>query len=36
MQIQVQIPDELVCISHSTNSFGKSMYPTILSPAMSK
>ncbi len=33
---QVQILDEAVCISHSANILGKTMYPTIPSPAMGK
>ena len=32
----VQILDEAVCISHSTNTFSKGMNPTILPPAMDK
>ena len=31
---RVQILDEAVCISHSTNTIGKGMYPTILTPVM--
>ena len=33
---RVQILDELDYISHSTNTFGKSMNPIILPPAMGK
>ena len=33
---QVQILEETVCISHSTNTLGKSMNQTILPPAMDK
>ena len=33
---QVQILDETVCMSHSTNTLGKGINPTILPPAMSK
>ena len=36
MVTQVQILDKAVCISHSANTLGKGMNPTILSPAMSK
>ena len=36
MVTKVQILDKAAYISHSTNTFGKGMYPTILSPAMSK
>ena len=35
MVTQVQILVEIVCISHNTNTLGKDMCPTILSPAMS-
>ena len=33
---RVQILDETDCISHSTNTLGKGMNPTILPPAMGK
>ena len=33
---RVQILDETDCISHSTNTAGKSMNPIILPPAMGK
>ena len=33
---QVQIMDETDCISHSSNTLGKSMNPIILPPAMDK
>ena len=33
---RVQILDETDCISHSTNTLGKGMNPTIFSPAMGK
>ena len=33
---RVQIMDEAVCISHSANTFGKGMNPTILSSAIGK
>ena len=33
---RVQILDETDCISHSTNTLGKSMNPTILPPGMGK
>ena len=33
---EVQILDEAVCISHSTNTLGKGVHPTILSPDMGK
>ena len=33
---RVQILDENDCISHGTNTHGKSMNPIILSPAMGK
>ena len=33
---QVQILDETDCISHSTNTLGKGMYPRILRPALGK
>ena len=36
MGTQVQILDKADCISDCTNSFGKSMNPIILSPAMRK
>ena len=36
MVIYVQIMDEAVWISHSTNILGKGMNPTILLKAMSK
>ena len=36
MVIQVQILDEVDCISHSTNTLGKGMNPVILLPVMSK
>ena len=36
MATQVQILDEDVCISHSTNALGKGMNPIILSPAKGK
>ena len=32
----VQILDEVVCISYSTNILGKGMNPTILPPAVGK
>ena len=32
----VQTLENAVCISHSTNTLGKGMYPTILPPAMGK
>ena len=32
----VQIQDEAVCISHSINTLGKGMNPTILFPIMGK
>ena len=31
---QVQIHDEVDCISHTTNTLGKGMNPIILPPAM--
>ena len=34
--IRVQILDEDVCLSHSANTLGKGMNPTILPPAMVK
>ena len=34
MANQVQILDEAVCISYSTNLLGKGMHPTILLRAM--
>ena len=34
--IQVQILNEAVCVSHFSNTLGKSMNPTIFSPAMCK
>ena len=36
MLIWVQIQDEAVRISHSTNILGKGMHPTILPQAMNK
>ena len=33
---RIQILDESVCISHSTNTLGKGMNPTIFHPAMGK
>ena len=33
---RVQILDEAVCISHSTNTLGKVMHPAILSSAICK
>ena len=33
---RVQILDETVCISYSTNILGKSMHPTNLSAALGK
>ena len=33
---QVQILDDAVCISQSTDTLGKGMNPTILPPAMGK
>ena len=33
---RVQILDETNCVSHSTNTLGKGMNPTILPPAMGK
>ena len=36
MAVQVQILDEVVRISHSTNTFGKGMNLTILPPTMGK
>ena len=33
---RVQILDETDCISHSTNTLGKSMNPIILPPAMGR
>ena len=33
---RVQILDETDCISHSTNTLGKSVNPIILPPAMGK
>ena len=35
-ETRVQILDEIYCISHSTNTLGKSMNPIILPPAMIK
>ena len=32
----VQIIDEVVCISHSPNAFGKGMNPTIFQPTMNQ
>ena len=32
----IQILDETDCISHCTNTFGKSINPNILPPAMGK
>ena len=32
--VQVQALNKAVCISHSVNTLGNSMNPTILSPAM--
>ena len=34
--IQVHIPDQASCVSHSTNTLGKGMNPIILPPAMGK
>ena len=34
MVTQVQILDESVCISHSVNTFGTGMNPTILPPSV--
>ena len=34
MAVYVQILDKAVCISHSTNIYGKRMNPTILYPTM--
>ena len=34
--IQVQILDEAICISNSTNILGEGMNPIILSPTMGK
>ena len=36
MVIRVQILDKAVCNSHSINTLGKSMNPTIIPEAMSK
>ena len=36
MTTRVQILDTAVCISHSVNTLGKSMNPTILPPAIGK
>ena len=36
MVTSVQNQDKAVCISHSANTLGKGMNPTILSPAMDK
>ena len=36
MVTRVQMLGEFVCISHNAYSFGKSMNPTILPPAMGK
>ena len=36
MSAQVQILVKTVCNSHSTNTFGKGMYPIIPSPTMGK
>ena len=36
MVTTVQILDKAVCISHSANTNGKGMNPTILPPAMGK
>ena len=36
LYIQVQIPDEAVCISHRANTIRKGMYQTILPSAMGK
>ena len=33
---RVQIFHESACISHSTNTFGKGINPTILAPAIGK
>ena len=33
---RVQLLDEAICISHSTNTLGKSMDPTICPSAISK
>ena len=33
---QVQILDEIVCIFHCSNTLGKGIYLTILSPIMGK
>ena len=36
MATRVQILDQAVCISHSTDSLEKGMHPTILYPAINK
>ena len=36
MMNRVQIPDKVVCISHSANTLWKGMNPVILPPAMGK
>ena len=36
MATQVQILDKAVCISHSANTIGKGMHPTIFPSTMSK
>ena len=36
MVTRIQIPDEVVCFSHSSNTLGKGMNASILPPAMRK